>query len=168
MLYGNSPVWHFGSRGVYDRGGDWVAAMNSPGARDMAVLVRVFRDRQWWQLRPDRDHKVVTAGWGTFGKLDYVTTARTTDGTLVLCYVPSTGTIPRELTVNMSQLAGRTDAKWYNPTNGRSVAIPGSPFSNAGQRTFTTPGDNGTGANDWLLVLEMSHAESGNALRSGS
>jgi hypothetical protein len=25
---------------------------------------------------------------------------------------------------------------------------------NSGSRDFTTPGDNGTGANDWVLVLE--------------
>ena len=64
ILYGNSPVWHFGSRGVYDQGGDWVAAINSRGAQDMARLAAMFRDRPWWLLRPDRDHKVVTAGYG--------------------------------------------------------------------------------------------------------
>jgi len=164
-LYGNSPVWHFGSRGVYDRGGDWVAALNSRGAQDTARLAAAFRARPWWQLRPDHDHKVVTAGYGTFGKLDYVTAASTSDGTLVLSYVPSTDTGPREFTVDMSQLASRLTAQWYNPTTGRYTAIPGSPFPNAGMRTFTTPGDNGTGTNDWLLVLEASRADSGNAPR---
>lgn len=153
-LYGNSPVWHFGSRGVYDRGGDWVAALDSRGAQDMARLGAVFRDRPWWQLRPDRDHKVVTAGYGTFGKLDYVTAARTTDGKLVMAYVPATGSAKRALTVDLRQLAAPVAAQWFNPAKGGYITIEGSPLPNASLHPFTTPGDNGTGANDWLLVLE--------------
>jgi len=154
VLYGNSPVWHFGSRGVYDRGGDWVAALNSRGAQDIARLAAVFRDRPWWQLRPDRDHRLVTAGYGAFGKLDYVTAARATDGRLALVYVPCTGTTQRELTVDLGQLAGSVTARWFNPANGSYTTVEGSPFRNAGPQPFTTPGDNGTGANDWLLILE--------------
>lgn len=154
VLYGNSPVWHFGSRGVYDRGGDWAAALNSRGARDMATLAAFFRDRPWWMLRPEREHELVTDGWGAFGKTDYVTAARATDGTLVLAYVPSTGKNRRQLTVNLDRLAGPVKAQWFNPASGEYVAIAGSPFPNRGTHAFETPGDNGTGDNDWLLVLE--------------
>lgn len=45
-------------------------------------------------------------------------------------------------------------ARWFNPTDGKYRAIDGSPFANRGLRDFATPGDNGTGANDWVLVLE--------------
>ena len=154
ILYGNSPVWHFGSRGVYDRGGDWVAALNSRGARDVARLAALFRERPWWRLRPDRDHQVVTAGCGTFGKLDYVATARASDGTLALTYLPATGTANRELTVDLGQLAGPVAAHWFNPTDGGLTPVPGSPFANSGPRQLKAPGDNGSGANDWLLILE--------------
>jgi hypothetical protein len=156
ILYGNSPMWHFGSRGVYDQGGDWVAALNSRGAQDMARLAAVFRDRPWWQLRPDRDHKVVIAGYGTFGKLDYIATARSNDGTLGLSYLPATGeaTASRGLTVDFSQFARPVDAHWFNPTDGRLTPVPGSPFANSGPRQLKSPGDNGSGANDWLLILE--------------
>jgi len=154
ILYGNSPVWHFGSRGVYDRGGDWVAALNSRGARDMARLAALFRERPWWRLRPDRDHQVVTAGYGTFGKLDYVATARASDGTLALTYLPATGTANRELTVDLGQLAGPLTAHWFNPTDGGLTPVPRSPFADSGPRQLKAPGDNGSGANDWLLILE--------------
>ena len=154
ILYGNSPVWHFGSRGVYDRGGDWVAALNSRGAQDMARLAAIFRGRPWWQLRPDRDHKVVTAGYGTLGKLDYIVTARSSDGTLALSYLAGTGTASRELTVDLSQLTGPVAAHWLNPTDGRLTPLAGSPYTNLGPRQIQSPGDNGTGANDWLLILE--------------
>jgi len=155
QLYGNSPMWHFGSVGVYDRGGDWVAALDSQGARDMAHLARVFRSRPWWLLRADHEHKVVIAGFGDFGQPDYVTTARTTDGTQVLSYIPSTGTDRRELSVDLAQLAGKVTAHWFNPVDGRYIHIPGSPFPDTGIQVFTTPGDNGTGTNDWLLLLEV-------------
>jgi hypothetical protein len=154
ILYGNSPAWHFGSRGVYDRGGDWVAALNSRGAQDMTRLAAVFRHRAWWQLRPDRDHKVVTAGYGTFGKLDYAGTARACDGTLAFTYLPATRTANRELTVDLSQLAGPVTAHWFNPTDGQLTPVPGSPFANSGLRQLKGPGDNRSGTNDWLLILE--------------
>jgi hypothetical protein len=159
ILYGNSPVWHFGSRGVYDRGGDWVAALNSRGARDVARLAAVFRDRPWWQLRPDRDHKVVTAGYGAFGKLDYVATARSSDGTLALSYLPATGAAGRELTLDLGRFAGPVTAHWFNPADGRLAPVPGSPFANSGARQIQSPGDNGTGVNDWLLILETASGD---------
>ena len=131
-----------------------MAALNSRGAQDMAHLETVFRDRAWWQLRPDREHKLVTAGYGTFGKLDYVTAAYTDDGTLGLAYVPSTGTDGRDLIVDLRLFPGPVTARWFNPADGRYTLIAGSPFGNAAPRQFTTPGNHGAGDNDWLLVLE--------------
>jgi hypothetical protein len=154
ILYGNSPLWHFGSQGVYDRGGDWVAALDSQGARDVNRLVGALQGKAWWQLRPDRHHSLVTAGYGTFGQLDYVTAARTPDGTLALAYIPSTGTDRRELTVDLSQLTGRVTAEWYNPVTGQYQAAGSGPLGNAGEVTLTTPGDNSSGTNDWLLILQ--------------
>jgi len=162
IFYGNSPVWHFGSRGVYDRGGDWVAALNSRGAQDMARLITVFRDRPWWRLRPDQDHKVITAGYGMIGKLDYATAARTSDGTLAIAYLPASATADRELTADLSQLAGPVNASWFNPTDGHVMPIQGSLFANSGPRQFKSPGDNGSGVNDWLLVLEIASHHSSN------
>jgi len=52
FFYGNSPVWHFGSRGVFDQGGDWVAALDSQGARDMARLSAVLRARPGGSFGP--------------------------------------------------------------------------------------------------------------------
>jgi hypothetical protein len=154
LLYGNSPVWHFGSRGVYDRGGDWRSALNSRGGQEMAYLVALFADRPWWRLRPDAEHRLVTAGYGTFGELDYVTAARTDDRALALVYVPSTGREGRELGLDLKGFKGPVDARWFNPTDGRYQPVPGSPFGNTEPARLTTPGDNGTGDNDWVLVLD--------------
>jgi len=162
-LFGSDRVWAYGARvdsRPQARRYDWRAGLDSPGARAMVHVKRLFEGRRWYDLTPDQDHAVVTGGYGTFGKDDrtpggdYVTAASTADGSLVMAYVPATGTGTRTITMNMMRLGAAANACWYNPTNGTYASIAGSPFANSGSRDFTTPGDNGTGTNDWVLVLE--------------
>jgi hypothetical protein len=80
------------------------------------------------------------------------TAARTSDGFLVLAYLPTIRTI----TVDMSKLASMTTARWYDPTNGQYTDLDGSPFANRGSKEFTPPGRNSSGDSDWVLVLEAS------------
>ena len=82
------------------------------------------------------------------------TAARTSDGSLVMAYMPTIRTI----TVDMSKLASIATARWYDPTNGEYTDIDGSPFANTGSRKFTPPGSNSSGDGDWVLVLEASAA----------
>jgi len=148
QVYGNSPVWHFGSVGVYDRGGDWVSALDSQGARDIAHLSRLFGSLPWWLLRPVHEDQTVTAS------TDYVATARAVDRTYMISYVPSTGIDQREVSIDLAQLSGKVKARWFNPVEGSYTEIPGGPFTNTGMKVFITPGDNGSGTNDWVLLLE--------------
>lgn len=151
--YGNAAIWPFLST--------WKTDMNDPGAHDMKHFHDAFETRAWYNLVPDFDHTVVTAGYGTFytgtaagNGNDYVTTARTSDGKLIMAYLPSTGTATRTLTVDMTKLAvSSVVAKWYNPTNGAYAVIGNYTNTNSAQ-TFTTPGNNGENNNDWLLILE--------------
>lgn len=163
-LFGSDHIWAFGAR-TYARPDapryDWRAGMESQGSREMVFVRRLFEGRPWHELVPDQEHSVVTSGYGTFGRDDrtpggdYVTAARTRDGSLIMAYVPSTGTGTRTITVDMTRLSQPAVGRWYNPTNGTFTAIQdGRPLPNSGRRDFTTPGDNGTGANDWVLVLE--------------
>ncbi len=164
-LFGSDHIWAFGApRGPAEKpqppAFNWRAGMDRQPSREMVFVKKFFESRAWHELVPDQDHSVVTSGYGTFGKDDrtaggdYVTAARTGDGSLVMAYVPSTGTESRTITVNMTSLSGAFNARWYNPTNGRYTDIAASPLANTGAGTFKTPGDNGTGANDWVLVLE--------------
>jgi hypothetical protein len=121
----------------------------------MTRVTELFASRIWYRLVPDPAHDVVTSGFGSFGSNDYVTAARTPDGRLVMAYIPSTGTGSRSLTVAMGTLSSHARGLWYNPTSGTYTAVAGSPFANTGSRTFTTPGNNSTGTNDWVLVLEV-------------
>jgi Protein of unknown function (DUF4038)/Putative collagen-binding domain of a collagenase len=84
----------------------------------------------------------------------YAPAARTSDGTLVMVYLPST----RSITVDMSTLAGPASARWYDPTNGSYIAIDGSPLQNLGRHQFRPPASNTAGDGDWVLVLETGPA----------
>ncbi|MBM4085600.1 MAG: DUF4038 domain-containing protein, partial [Planctomycetes bacterium] len=162
QTFGSQYVWSFGAPPHETK--DWRTGMDRQPSRAMVHVKALFEGRAWHNLVPDQNHTVVTSGYGTFGVDDltiggdYVTAARTGDGTLVMAYVPSTETDTRSITVNMARLSGKATARWFNPTTGTYTAINGAPLANSGSREFTTPGDNGTGTNDWVLVLETMRA----------
>ena len=147
-FFGNHPIWPFRP------GWDGPNGIGSAGNEDMGRLKLVFTSRAWHTLVPDQDHTAVTAGYGVFGQPDYVTAARSEDRSLVMAYVPPTRTAARTLRVDMTRLRGSVRAQWFNPGTGSYSTIPGSPFPNTRSQELTTPGDNGTGADDWVLVLE--------------
>ena len=168
-ILSGAPGHIFGSGHIYGFGNpfyikpemrNWRTGMDRQGSREMVHVKRLFEGRAWHDLAPDQEHTVVTSGYGTFGKDDrtaggdYVTAARTGDGNLVMAYVPSTGTESRTITVDMTRLSGAANARWYNPTNGTYTPIADSLLANTSSREFTTPGDNGTRTNDWVLVVE--------------
>ena len=153
QLYGNGYTWPFS--------GGWKEKLDTPGAKQMAHLRALFDPRPWQDLVPDQKHELVTAGYGTFDDSttpgnayvmtsDYVTAARTADGTLAMAYLPSR----RLVTVNMSKLVGPVIARWYDPSSGKYEKISDSPLPNKDHHTFTPPGNNADGDGDWVLVLE--------------
>jgi hypothetical protein len=176
QIYGSGLIWRF------EKG--WETKLDSPGIVQLAYLKDLFASRNWNDLIPDQSHSLVTSGydsiagyvgkfadyigrhpWGIewiftrikqrtgFGSIatnSYVTAARTPDGLLAMAYLPSIRTI----TVDMAKLAGLTEARWYDPTNGRYSEVDGSPFVNAGSKKFIPPGINSGGDGDWILVLE--------------
>jgi hypothetical protein len=160
--FGSNHIWSFGARTHSKHSEpdtDWRVGMEKPGSQQMAYVKALFEARAWHELVPDQDHTVVTAGYGTLGKGDYVSAARVGDGSLVIAYVPSTGTESRKITVNMERLSGPVNARWYNPTGGTYRTIAESPLANSGSREFATPGDNGTGTSDWVLLLELATSQ---------
>src|SRR2546425_2101222 len=144
QVYGNRYTWQFAQ--------GWRDQLDTPGAVQMAYLMALFAPRRWYDLVPDQAHTLVTARLGTFDTPDYVTAARTPDGTLAMAYVPSA----RALTVDMSRLSGPVTGRWYDPASGSFATILGSPLANSGLRVFATPGNNADGDEDWVLVLEAS------------
>jgi Protein of unknown function (DUF4038)/Putative collagen-binding domain of a collagenase len=151
QLYGSKYTWQFPS--------GWQNKIDTVGVAQLGHLKTLFAGRPWHILIPDQGHQVVTDGYGTFsgkgpvGTNDYVTTASTPDGRLVVAYLPTV----RPVTVDMTKLVGRTVARWFDPTAGTFWTIGGSPFDNQGSRQFLPPGRNHDGQSDWLLVLEVPH-----------
>jgi fibronectin type 3 domain-containing protein len=154
QLYGNHYTWQFlcpqrdGSGSCI---GGWKNELDTPGQTQFGYVKALFGPRRWYDLVPDQAHAVVTDGLGTYGTNDYVTAASTPDGTLAIAYVPSS----RTLTVDLSKFSGSVTARWYDPAAGTFTSIAGSPYTNAGNQQFITPGTNAEGGDDWVLVLEV-------------
>ena len=146
QLFGNHYIWQFSS--------GWQANLDTPGALDMRHLGDLFAPLHWYDLIPDQNHSVVIAGYGdyaTTGALqdsNYTTAARTSDGSLIVAYLPK----PTTLTVDMTKLRGPAQARWFDPASGASTSIPGI-LANTGSSQFTPPGANSAGDPDWVLVL---------------
>jgi hypothetical protein len=148
----------FGSRDAY-RWAGVPASLFTPGARDSAIAFRFFASLPWWTLRPsgagpgEAGRDLVLSGGGRRGGSDYVTAALAGGGTHLVAYVPPTGSVPRTITVDLGSLALPARARWFNPASGAWTGIA-SNLTRGGPRAFTTPGDNGTGLDDWVLVLD--------------
>ena len=156
QFFGNSPIWHFTGPGVFKTRRSWKEELGGAGSRDMSRLRQAFAGRLWHRLVPEPKGKVVTAGVGT--GTGTVTTALVEDGTLAMIYVPSTGKKPRALTIDLEPFAGPVEMTWFNPTTGRQTLATSSPLPNRGKHNLHTPGDNGSGTNDWLLIVEAAAA----------
>jgi len=140
-LYGNNPVWLFGS--------GWQTALGAPGATTLQYLKALFDSLAWWTLVPDTAGTLVTSGVGN--GTTRTAAARASTGEFALIYMPSSRTIA----VSLGQLSGpNVRARWYDPTNGTYSAVTGSPFAASGSRTFAPTGNNSRGFSDWVLVLE--------------
>lgn len=105
----------------------------------------------WWRLIPDLEHELVTAGYGTWGKADYVTAAQTDDGRFALAYIPSL----RNFTIDLDRLQGAAATRWFDPTSGKMQPSEGGPSPKNGKCEFTPPGKNTDGEEDWVLILKV-------------
>jgi hypothetical protein len=149
QLYGNKFTWQFIA--------GWQTKLDTVGVEQLGYFTNLMTGYRWYDLVPDQDHTVIIDGYGRFsskgtvGDSDYVTAARTPDGTLVMAYLPTV----RRITMDMTKLAGPATAQWFDPTNGAYTLIPGSPFANSEKRWFTPPEKNHDGDGDWVLVLQQ-------------
>ncbi len=145
QFFGNNPMWHFDGPTLFPYAGDWRQALDSIGSRDMSRLGAFFSSRTWWDLMPARDDLTSAPG---------ASAARSADGRLAVVYVPASGDGPTGLTVNLHALAPTLRAQWFNPARDEPPRDEGSVSTNRDCQRLQTPGDNGAGVNDWVLVLE--------------
>jgi hypothetical protein len=163
-FFGNRDVWKFATNGWwFDPGGfghgPWTTAMESMGTFDFVYLGRLLDSVPWYDLIPSElsgMKRLVTAGGGNYGTIDYVAAAATSDGKGLLAYIPPSRKEPSSITVNMTALVGPSRGSWFDPTSGSYTEIPGGGNSaSVATQTFTTPGMNSRGEADWVLVLQV-------------
>lgn len=152
QFFGNAPLWHLGGPGYRQSNKPWRDALDLAGSRDHARLGAFFRRLPWTTLEPDLDGKLVVAGAGD-GE-SKVTAARASDGALAVLYIPPTGRDARELTLNLASFASPLRVSWFNPARDVALRTQETPLLNRDGETLRTPGDNGTGVNDWVLTIE--------------
>lgn len=151
-ISGNGYVWGFRTNNATV---DWHNHLDTPGSRDMARLNAFMGTIAWYKLVPsglNGMRVLVTDGGSSEYFVDYVTAAASPDGTLLVAYLPPAHNGP--ITVDMGVMSGPVDARWFDPTSAVYADI-GTGLTNAGSRSFTTPGDNSAGAKDWVLVLKV-------------
>jgi hypothetical protein len=160
LLSGGSGHF-FGNGAVNHTHPDWQDHLDTPAVRQVPYATNLFTSYHWWNLVPDQTHQVVIAGYGTYDAdnqnlttSDYVTATWIDDGSLAMAYCPTSTT----LTVDLTRFARPIVAKWYDPATGTFLAVAGSPFRNSGTHQFVSPGANGDGNTDWVLVLDATLA----------
>ena len=155
LLYGDENVWPFVD-------GTWQSAMNDVSGQDMTRMNAFIRGIPWQLLVPSElagTRRLVTSANGAQSPVSdtYVAAAISSDGKVLVAYAPPTGTGTQGLTVDLRSMAGNSRARWWNPTTAAYTDITGGAYSmantNAAQ-SFTTPGANGGGSNDWILVVD--------------
>jgi hypothetical protein len=143
-IFGNCPIWHFGSTPGWCGITDWKTQLNFTGSVSMNYLQRLFRSRPWHLLVPDFNHKVILDGYGDWGSTDYVNATCSSDGTTIIAYLP----VGKQITVNLSKISSKkARCWWYNPGDASATEIGTYPAEDQHQFTPPTKGD-------WILVID--------------
>jgi hypothetical protein len=168
--YGHRDVWDFafatpgyGGAGLFPPYSPWTTSVTSSGGQDMARLAGLLGTLAWQKLVPSGGTapfigRTLVPGNDTSAG-GAISAAQASDGTLLLAYVPSTGTGTQSFTVDTRSMAATATARWWDPTSGTFTSA--GTLSNAATHAVTTPGANAGGANDWLLVLDTGAAPPG-------
>lgn len=149
QFFGNNPLWHFDGPTLFPHTNSWQQALDSTGARDIARLGR-FK-LPWPDLVPDLQDTIIKSGAGEGA--NRALAARLPDGTLTVIYIPADGQGARELILDLSGIARPARVHWFNPAQDSAAVEQAGVPGDQSRRVFRTPGDNGTGANDWVLIL---------------
>jgi hypothetical protein len=158
--------------GAYTYGCDWLQQPTIPWDKYLNLGSRphikffsdLFKNRPWWNLKPDWSHTFLTAttlaGGSDIKNNNYTMAAYdAANGKLGIVYCTTMQTV----TINLSRISEPANVRWYDPTTGNYSNISGSPFANNASYQFTTPSiarseintDNSTEtSNDWVLVVE--------------
>jgi Protein of unknown function (DUF4038)/Putative collagen-binding domain of a collagenase len=162
VFFGNRDIWEFATAnwwsGFSFGHAPWQKALDSVGTLDMARLGQFFDSIPWYDLIPSGlggMKKLVMEGGNSNEGLDQFTAAATSEGRVLVAYVPPQDKASTTIRIDMTALRGAAHAWWFDPTSGVFAEVLGGPFPNQGNLVFTTPGKNSGGATDWVLLLQV-------------
>lgn len=144
---GNGYVWTLSQDPL------WLDHLSTQTQLDDKRLNQFLATIAWWTLRPEGlggCPTLITAGGSD------CTAARTTDASLLLVYIGPghSGSV----TIDLSKMAGRTFAHWFDPTSAEKSYI--GTYANSGTQAFTPTGNNDEGTyDDWVLILTSAFLE---------
>ena len=138
-VFGNCPIWHFDGAPGWCNPSGWKGQLSGQGSWNMKYFHDLFTSRRWYNLVPDLNHKVITAGYSS--NLNYVTAAYCSDSSSIIAYLPSSGTV----TVNMSYVGGDSAAVWWF-SHSTGVCTRAGDYDHE-SRSLSPP----SGSGDWVL-----------------
>ncbi|MGH9856208.1 MAG: putative collagen-binding domain-containing protein, partial [Acidobacteriota bacterium] len=143
-IFGACPLWHFSSSNHWcdNQSIDWEDQLDSTGSETLSLVGHLFSSRRFHLLEPDQTQTVMTNGYSSLQ--NYAQTARASDGSSVIAYIPT----ERTVTIDMTKVSGSTaKAWWFNPRTGDATLI--NTYSTSASQNFTTPD-----SSDWVLVID--------------
>lgn len=158
--YDNSVAGH----GVWNFATNWATDVLDASALDVGRFAAFIAGFAWWKLVPSEQPQIGSSrrlipssnGTQSVGG-SYVAAAMANDGSFLLGYVPTNGSGAQTFTVDTRGLSGTTLCCWWDPTNGTfQTASPSTVSNTQSAQSFTTPGANSSGDNDWVIVLSTS------------
>lgn len=139
-----------------------IATLDDAPTVDAGIFNQFIQGIPAYKMRPsgigrNRAGRTLIASGGGSGTSKIVA-CQAFDGSRLAAVVPPTGTGTTTFALNTGGLRGNSRARWLNPTTGAYVneSTSGGLYNltPSSSQSFTTPGDNGTGFNHWILDLD--------------
>jgi len=159
VLSGNTAGFWYGNIPLLQITTGWQSVFASDASVNQAgIFANLIRSLSSWQLLVPSElsgmRRLITTSNGLQSAgAAYVAAAQSSDGHLMLCYVPPNGSGTQSFSVDFRSMAGTSTGRWWDPTTGTFTAI-GTFANSLSAQNFTTPGNNNSGDNDWVLVLQ--------------
>ncbi|WP_340107610.1 DUF4038 domain-containing protein [Pikeienuella sp. HZG-20] len=146
-VFGNNPIWHFSSGGLFDAPRGWKGALSGAGSVGVSDMRAFFEPLAWWTLEDDADDAL--CGWRA--KLGGLKCAIARDGGFGVAYAPRGGAVR----VRTGALAGGAIcATWYDPRDGVRRPASEAPVVHGEDLVARPPQPRSFGVfRDWILLL---------------
>ncbi len=148
VTYGGHGVWGWNNgeefpiaHEIFGLPRHWREALVMPVAEQVQHIFRLFAVTAWWRLFPAPD--LLNFQPGKHNPEQFITAARTDDGSLALIYIPTATTVY----LNTLSLQPDLPVTWFHPRTGQSIAQT-SAIKRSGQLKVDTPD-----RSDWVLIF---------------